>query len=255
MGGDKVRAAKDWWKGFFDPAFYTPAGEPQLKSAPKQAAFALRALGLRRGDSLLDLCCGPGRHSVLLARKGTQVTGLDYSAAYLLEARLKARKLGVPVRFIRGDMRALRFESEFDGVINLFTSFGYFRRQSDNLRVLKGVARALKPGGRFLIDVLNGDYLVRVFRPRDWMVMGKGYLLEQRQLSADKRRIATKWIRIFPDGRKMEKSHSLHLYDRKSLSGLLLKAGLRPERFWGGYKGTPLTRKSNRLIALARKPG
>lgn len=254
MGRRKITASRTWWKGFFDREFYTPAGPPQLEAAGREVRFVIRALGLRKGAPVLDLCCGPARHSVLLAKKGMRVTGLDYSAAYLKEARARARGMKVPARFIKGDMKKLAFRAEFDAVINLFTSFGYFRRQSDNLRVLRGVARALRPGGLFLMDVVNRDYLVRVFQARGWMPLGKGYLLEERRFTADKRRIVNRWIRIFPDGRKMERSHDLHIYDWRSLSALLRRAGLKPVRFWGDFKGGPLSPRTNRMIALARKP-
>ncbi|MBI5881529.1 MAG: methyltransferase domain-containing protein [Elusimicrobia bacterium] len=249
----RIRARKDWWrKGFFDPSFYTPADTSHVAAAPAEVRGLLRLLKLRRGASILDLCCGPGRHSLLLAEKGFQVTGLDYSPSYIRQARDKARRAGLEARFTRGDMKELRFHGEFDAVLNLFTSFGYFDRWSDNLKTLQGAARALKPGGLFLMDVMNGDWLRKHFSRRSWALQDRGvYLLEDRELAAGGRRIKTRWIRIPPGGRAMERSFSLWLMDRKLLTRALRGAGLTPLRFFGSLRGDPLSNERNRLVVLA----
>ena len=245
---------KDWWRQLFTPEFFNPADDLHLALAPRQAAFLMKALALKRGAALLDLCCGPGRHSVLLARKGLRVTGLDYSRPYLCQARERARRLGVPVRFVRGDMRALPFRGEFDAVINLFTSFGYFDRQSENLSVLRGVRKALKPGGLLFMEMMNLGWVTRNFTARDWTTLDGGYLLEERQLRNGGRRIVTRWVRVYPDGRSVERRLALHNYDQGSLSAMLRRAGLAPVRFWGGFAGEPLRPGSKRLMVLARRP-
>ncbi|MBI4678942.1 MAG: methyltransferase domain-containing protein [Elusimicrobia bacterium] len=251
----RIRPRKDWWrKGFFDPEFYTPADESHVAAAPREVRFLLRQLKLGARASVLDLCCGPGRHSLILARKGFKVTGLDYSSAYVEEARRKARRAGLEVRFVRRDMRKLGFKAEFDAVLNLFTSFGYFDRWSDNVKVLARVARALKPGGLFLMDIMNADWLRRHFAPRSWHLQDRGvYLLEERELEREGRRIRTRWIRIQPEGRVLERAFALWLFDRRGLSRLLRSAGLKPLRFWGSLRGAKLSDRTNRLVVLARK--
>ena len=249
------KAPKNWWRTFFDPKSYTPAEKQRLAWAPLEAAFIVKALGLKRGSEVLDLCCGPGRHSVLLAAKGLKVTGFDWSGPYLRQARERARRLGVQARFVQGDMRRLPFRSEFDAVVNLFTSFGYFHRQSENLQALKEARKALRPGGLFLIDVLNQAWLVRHFTPRDWAPSAGGYVLEEHRLLDGGRRVVTSWIRVYPDGKTDERSLALHNYDKKSLAGLLRRAGLEVLRYWGGFTGEPLRAGSRRLIVLAQKPG
>ena len=250
-----MKTPRQWWKSFFDPAFYTPAGPAQLERASAEARFVLRTLGLKRGASVLDLCCGPGRHSLPLARAGLRVTGLDFSVPYLLEARAKARKLGLDVRFVHGDMRSIPFKSEFDAVLNLFTSFGYFPTIGDDLRVLRAVARALKPGGLFLLDIVDRAWIERNAHPKDWHELEDGgFLLEERRLSDGCRKGKNRWVRVFPDGKVLERSFVLRQYDRREISSLLGKAGLRPLKAWGSFEGARQSASTNRVIILSRKP-
>lgn len=248
----KFRVRKDWWKDWFDPAFYTPATPRTFRAARRQVRFLARALGLERGAAVLDLCCGPGRHAVPLAKKGFRVTGLDYSASYLRAARRRARDAGVPLRVIRGDMKRVAFQGEFDAAICMFSSFGYFVSQSDNLSVLRGVRRALKPGGLFLLDVFSRDWLIGTSAQRHWERTGDGFLLDERKLLPGRRRLLLKWIRVFDGGKVVEKTSTLHLYDKGSLSRLLRKAGLRPVKFWGDFNGGRSGNGSQRIIALSR---
>lgn len=248
-------SSRHWGRGFFRKAVFSP-GEPQaLARAPEEAAFAFRVLGLKRGSRLLDLCCGAGRHSLLLAGRGLEVTGLDATPAYLSQARWRSRVHSGP-RFLLGDMRRLSFREEFDAVINLWTSFGYFTAGQDQ-GVLRGVARALKPGGLFLIDVLNGSWLRRHFMPRKWERRPDGsYLLEDARLEdgADPL-VVNRWTVLSRGRPKASAVFRVRLYDKARLVRALRQAGLIPLRFWGGFDGGPLAAESARLIVLSRKRG
>ncbi|MCM2266943.1 MAG: class I SAM-dependent methyltransferase [Elusimicrobiales bacterium] len=247
-----MKASPDWHKGFFRNSFYNPASPAALVKAPAEAAFALKQLKLKKGAALLDLCCGPGRHAVEFAKRGLLVTGYDFSQEYLREAAARARRARVKAEFLRGDMRALGFRARFDAAVNLFTSFGYFTRFSDDLKTLKGVAAALKPGGLFLIDIVNGDFLEKNFCSRDWADMGGYYLLEERARLAGG--IVNRWTRVpKKGGRPASRTFYTRLYGRASLGAALRKAGFSPLRFWGGFTGGPLRANSPRLLCLARK--
>lgn len=247
-----MKARPDWYRSFFRNSFYNPASKAALAEAPSEAAFVLRQLGLGRGAALLDLCCGPGRHAVEFARAGLDVTGFDYSADYLREAAARAAKRRVKLRLKRGDMRGLGWRAEFDAAVNLFTSFGYFLKPSDDIKTLKGVARALKPGGLFLIDVINGAYARRVMRERYWYDMGEYFHLEEVELNEDG--AFNTWTRVGKkDGAVKKNTFFSRFYDKPRLAAALAKAGLRPLRWWGGFDGKPLSAKTSRLICLARK--
>jgi len=248
-----MKIAREWHRSFFRNSFYNPASPAALAKAPSEAAFILKQLKLKKGSALLDLCCGPGRHAVELAKKGMNITGYDYSAEYLAEAEARAKKKKVKLRLLRGDMRELPFNNEFDAAINVFTSFGYFPALSDDIKTLKGVARALKPGGLFLIDIVHGTYVRANFAPRNWEDLGDHYNLEENELTADG--VFNAWTRIPKGGGKPgTRAFFNRLYDRARMSAVLRKAGLEPLKFWGGFNGEPLTAGRHRLIALARKP-
>ncbi|MBI4350449.1 MAG: class I SAM-dependent methyltransferase [Elusimicrobia bacterium] len=249
-----MKVPHEWHKGFFDNSFYNPASPAAVEKAPAEAAFVLKQLKLKKGSALLDLCCGPGRHAVEFAKKGLAVTGFDYSRDYLREAAARAGKKKVPLRLLRGDMRRLKFRGEFDAAVNLFTSFGYFQKLSDDIRTLKGLARALKPGGLFLIDLVHGGFVRKNFRPRFWHELEDHYLLEDsREASGG---VFNTWTRVpKKGGRALSRSFYTRMYTKASLGAALKKAGLRPVRFWGSFGGAPLTGKANRLIVLARKKG
>jgi len=249
-----MKAPREWHRGFFKNSFYNPASPAAMAKAPSEAAFVLRQLKLKKGAALLDLCCGPGRHAVEFAARGLAVTGFDYSREYLTEAGARARREKVPLLLERGDMRGLKFNRMFDAVVNLFTSFGYFRKFSDDLKTLKGVARALKPGGLFLLDIIHGDFVRGHFRPRTWAEMEDYYHLEESEAGPDG--VTCAWTRIPKKGGKiLRRVFFSRLYNRRRLSAALKKAGLKPLKFWGGFSGQLLSPETSRLIVLARKPG
>ncbi len=243
---------KEWHRTFFKNPFYNPASRPALAAAPAEAAFVLARLKLKKGSALLDLCCGPGRHAVEFAKRGMAVTGYDFSKEYLKEAAGRAKGKHVSIRLVRGDMRRLGFTREFDAAVNLFTSFGYFRRFSDDIKTLKGAARALKPGGLFLIDVVHGDFARANLKRRDWALLGRSYHLEETAADADG--IYSTWTEIpAGGGRPVSKSFFTRLYNKERLSAALKKSGFKPLKFWGNFRGAPLSEKSDRLICLAKK--
>ena len=246
-----MKVPREWHKNFFKNSFYNPASPAAVAKAPMEAAFVLKQLRLKTGAKLLDLCCGPARHSIPLAKKGLAVTGYDFSSDYLMEAAAKARKAKVKLTLMRGDMRRLKFKGEFDAVINLFTSFGYFQRFSDDIKTLKGISRALKPEGLFMIDIIHGDFVRKNFRARNWLELEDGsYHLEEAQLTKDG--VLNTWI-VIKKNKVRKRNFFSRLYSRSRMTAAMRQAGLKPLKFWGSFSGAPLTNKTNRLIVLAKK--
>jgi len=246
-----------WYVDFFRAGFYHDwAPAERFERAERETDLIVEALGLPAGAAILDLCCGEGRHTVALARRGYRMTGLDLSALHLRLARRAAKEAGVAVRWHRADMRDIPWSGEFDAVINLFTAFGYFDDDEEDFRVLDAVSRALRPAGRLLLDTMNRDWLMRNYEPRGWQEREDGTLdLEDRRFDARSGRNRVRVISIRPDGRRAEHHIDLRLYTLKELSDMLSRAGLKVLRTWGGFDGREYGLHGRRMIVMAEKEG
>ncbi len=243
-----------WWEEFFDE-HYLDLYEPYLtpERTAREVEGVSQILGLPRGAKVLDLCCGHGRHTIPLATAGYQVTGLDLSEVFLRRARRDAAAASVAVIWVQRDMRDIPFQNEFDAIVNLFTAFGYFDDEAENQKVLEAVARALKPGGRFLIDVINRDYLAKVFLPRDWERLGEILVWRERSFDPIAGR-STEILHWEKDGLRHTRSNAVRVYTATELTSMLAAAGLRLVKAYGGLDGSELVFGSRRLTLLAEKP-
>ena len=145
---------RSWEQVFCDMVYWKFEGILADHHVLSAAGFFERVLELKPGAKVLDLGCALGQHSIELARRGHDVTGLEHSQAFLEVARKRVHEAAVSVRLVQGDMIQLAFESEFDAVILWGNTFGMFADE-DNRRTLDGIRRALKAGGRALIDTQN----------------------------------------------------------------------------------------------------
>jgi SAM-dependent methyltransferase len=250
--------SRDWTRAFFRRGVFTPGGPEAVAAAPDEVRFLWKVLRLRRGSRVLDLPCGTGRHAIRLARRGASVLGVDLSAEYLREARRAAK--GLPgARFVRGDMRRIPLKGEFDAAINLWTSFGYFATPAEDLRVLRGVARALKPGGLFLIDMADVSEIRRRGRARSWQKRADGaYVLEDAAyLGGRDPRVVNEWTILAKGARERRARFVVRAYDKARLFAALRKAGLTPLRTWTGLSEDygASGPAGARLVALAAKGG
>lgn len=243
----------EWWEKFFDETtgqimFY----EEAWQRAEQTCEALVSLLGLAPGAKILDLACGPGRFAIPLAKRGFRVVGLDICDVYLEQARAKAQEQGLQIEFVHGDMCAIPFENEFDAVINLFTSFGYFEREEDHLQVLKEVHKSLKPGGRFLLELMNRDWLIKNFRPRNWHEYPSFFVLEESTMNFARNRVESRWIVLCGAERK-EYTLSLRVFTLSELLELFAQAGLKVLGYYGGLRREPWSLEANRLALLAER--
>ena len=241
---------KDWFAHAFDALYPVVYAHRTVESATAESAFAIEQLGLCKSCSVLDLCCGNGRHMVHLLKHTPHVVGLDYSPDLLEIAR---KQLGGTGLLLRGDMRAIPFTGTFDALANFFTSFGYFCSESENLAVAQGIARALKPGGRFVVDYLNPAYLRAHLDPESLRVSGEFEIRERRWIDETTRRV-NKVTEVERDGALINRSsESVRLYERSELLALLEQAGLRMESLYGNYDGDPVREDTPRQIVVGTR--
>lgn len=253
---------RHWWRRAFIRGDYPLASLVDSSGFKERTRFELpflkRVLRLRPGTKLLDVCCGVGRHSLPLAKAGVDVTGLDVSPVYLADARRRAKKAGVRLRLVRGDMRRENFGPEFDVAMNLWTSFGYFSTGAEDLAALRAARAALKSGGLFLLETINGGRIARVLRLQQqlgldterWTEMPDGTLvLEDPSLVDGGRTVRTRWIFIKGASRR-ELVTRIRLYTAKTLSALARRAGFTVARVYGEMSYAPYREASSRRIAL-----
>ena len=205
------------------------------------------------GGRVLDLGCGQGRHAVPLAQAGFRVTGLDFQANLLRAARARAHDAAVALSLVRGDMRRLPFAGAFDAVLCIFTAFGYFA-DVENARVLHEVARALRPGGWFVLDVANRDALIRHAQAASDKTLPDGTQVTATWTwdVAAGRYTHRQWLRG-TDGRETALAHSVRVYTCTELTMLLEAAGFRVVQRHGGFRGEALTLDAPRLITIAQR--
>jgi len=204
---------------------------------------------------ILDLCCGTGRHDLLLVKKGWQIVGADLSGNLLRIAKNKMRTKGANLSLVQCEMQDLPFRSEvFSGIVNMFTSFGYLPSEREDLNSLKEIARALKPDGTFLIDIVNREHLLKVFKESDIADFGVFTMEEERSLDEKKMKVTSQWIVTPKDtDEQLVLTHELRLYTLQSLQQMLTLAGLTPKVVYGNYKAETYSAESSRLIILAQK--
>lgn len=226
--------------------------ERRWEQAQEEVANIISLLKISRAASILDLCCGPGRHSLQLARAGFSVTGVDRTKTYLQKARKQAEKEGLNIEFIRDDMRDFCKPNTFDVAINLFTSFGYFEDMGEDKKVIANVYRSLKNGGVFLIDTIGKEVLARIFRERDWYEVDDILVLQERKVCQDWSWLEDRWIMI-KDGKAEEYKISHRLYSATELAVLLKDCGFTAVDAYGDLTGAPYDHTAKRLVLVAHK--
>ena len=250
--------AKEWWRDarchFAPLAINHPLLRDRSDLAPA-IAFLTSLPGLPTGASVLDLGCGPGRYSVELALRGYAVVGLDINAEFVASAQELAAQEAVELELLTGDMREIPFRERFDLALSLGTSFGFFDDEADDRRVIAGVARSLKRGGRFVLEMGNRDYFLGHFVARDWTRLedGRTRILERR-FDAARGRIDTQFEVVGGAGAVERWAHSWRAYTLTEILGMLRDAGLLIKRVAGGWRGEAYSVEAPRMVVVAAKP-
>ncbi len=205
------------------------------------------------GTSVLDLCCGPGRFSVPLAKRGLAVTGVDQTEFLLDKARERAGSEQVTVEWIRADMREFRRPERFELALSLFTSFGYFDRKEEDIAVLKNIHASLKPGGTLVIDVAGKEILAKNYHSTNAHDLPDGSkIVECHQITDGWSRIRNEWI-VLRKGQAKHFEFELTIYSGQELKDRLESVGFRDVNLYGNFDGDEYGLDAKRLIAVGRK--
>ncbi len=245
----------DWYEEWFGEDYKLVYPHRNEAEAKEQIEFLMRHIRLPDGAKVLDLCCGCGRHAVELKQRGYDVVGLDLSEELLELACSRASECGENIEFIRGDMREIPYENHFDLIVNFFTSFGYFTDDAENQRVLSSIAKALKPGGKFLMDYMNPENVAENLVEKDEKdIAGGTHVIQERWIDESPRRINKK-ITLIREGEESIYRESVRMYTHAEMLEMLSAANLEVMETYGNFADAGYSQNSTRMILIGEKSG
>ena len=253
---------QEWFndEGFWEQYAPVMFDENRWAEVPVVADGVTRLAGLdlygsksrNRGPAVLDMCCGFGRITLELARRGFITTGVDITASYLRTAREDSSHEGLEIEFIQKDVRGFKKKGAFDLAVNLYNSFGYFENPKDDLLFLKNAHYSLKKGGAFIIDLLGKEIAVRDYIEAEWFERGGFTVLTESNPVDSWGSVWNRWI-IIKDGKRIEKVFIQRLYAASELRSLLYEAGFSTVELYGDWDESVYDEKARTLIAVGRK--
>ncbi len=254
-----MKSKNEWHKAMYNNAFAEESIGSQrfIELAKKQVAFLIDITNLKQGDSVLDVPCGVGRHSLEFAKHGAKVIGVDISKDCLKIARDKFKHKNV--QYLHGDMQNLKkFKGRFDLVVNLFTSFGYFFTDEENFRVLKSMASCLAPGGKVIVNLIDRDWILPIYQPVRWSEVDGRMVMEASRYDKKSKYNESQMVMVnkkfSPPKLEHYHYHRVRLYSKSEMVGLMRKAGLTNIKVYGDFDGGPYKKgKSTHPIYVGTK--
>ena len=220
----------------------------------EQVAFVTALLGRAPVRTVLDLACGNGRHAFGLSAEGFEVTGLDLNQSMLDRAESAQPGSDRFPRWIQADMRQLPFNQEFDAIVSLFTSFGFFDNDRDNTLVVQQVAQSLSPKGCFILDVMNRDFVLEHFEEEETLYGDdRAVCTHLRSFDSTSERFTHERVRIDRHGETEHWTSIVRLYMFDQLRELFSTCGLTIVDSYGGYQSEPIGITQPRMILVAEK--
>ena len=237
-----------FWSLFYDWMF--PA--ESFTQAKDQVFDIIRLSGVDKGD-LLDLCCGPGRHSIPFAEYGFNVTGVDLQPALLEKARDYALKHNVSVEYVEENMLTFKRANSYDLAVSMFSSFGYFNNPRDDVQVLENVYFSLRAGGKLVLDVRGKEVHAMANVTSFSQKMPNGdFIFHRTEVNDDWTRAMSDWVYL-QDSHAHKFKMEFNLYSGAELRQMLENTGFTNVRVYGDLKGCAYNQNAKRLVILALK--
>lgn len=243
---------KDWFVEWFNTEEYLNVYKHRNETdAECHIKFLLSKIKLNPNASILDMACGSGRHSILFAKYGYKVTGVDLSEKLLTEAKLLAERENLKIEFIQADIREFYTEKKFDLILNLFTSFGYFESDEENFLLFYKAYSLLNTNGYFVFDYFNKNFLIKNLVPYSEETNDKYSIIQERKI-VDQR--VVKKITIIRNGESKKYFESVKLYDSYNLTAKMKEIGFEIVQLFGDFAGNEFDENSSpRFIAICKK--
>ena len=241
-----------WFKDWFDSDFYLKVYSHRNDAdARKLLEFILANISLPKRAKVLDSSCGNGRHSILLAQKGFDVTGFDLSLNLLKQANVAKEKFNLPIKLIRADIRTFHVKEKFDLIVNLFTSFGYFVSDEENFAFFYNAFGMMESGSYFIFDYLNPKFLQKNLVGSDSQKIGESTIMQSRRIRDNR---IEKEIIVNKLNETYKFQESVKLYPKDFLTEKLMKIGFSIINTSGDYDGNNFNEmNSPRIILIMKK--
>ena len=233
----------NWYEESFGADYLSIYAHRDDREAEDDAKDIINLTGAEKNWPVLDLCCGTGRHLRAFCRAGYKnLYGIDLSMDLLKQKSCRN------ITYIQGDMRHIPFRKYFHLVLSLFTSFGYFFSDSENLKVLEEVKACLLPGGIFLLDYMNRSYIEKNLIDEDTVYNDGKEIISKRWISGGGRRVE-KEIKIRENHQEKIYYESVRLFTSSELYSLFKAAGFTDINYYCGLDSD----KSPRITFTGRK--
>jgi D-alanine-D-alanine ligase len=229
----------EWWRKLFNALYVKTDGDvvENNENTRKEVDFIVSAAAIQPHSTILDLCCGQGRHCLELARRGFKnVMGVDRSRYLIRLAKKRAQNENLSVVFKEGDARNPRLaENSIDCVCIMGNSFGYFSDKQDDEKVLASVAKLLRPSGQIVLDITDGAHMHENFDKRSWeWIDDHHFVCRERSISKEGDRLISREVIVQDEiGVIADQFYAERLYTKESLTRLLEKTGFRNVRHHG----------------------
>lgn len=245
----------DWYKKIWKLDIQN---QSWVEDTKRQVDFLVETLMLNGNERILDLACGFGRHSLELARRGFDVTGVDITPDYIEYASQMAEKENLNACFICADIRDLRYESAFDVVLNMADgAIGYLENDEENLKIFAVISKALKSGGKHFMDIMNGSYAVTHFPCKLWDAGEKCLTLSNFEWNHVTKTLIYGQL-DFPYGEPfakpvMEEGNTIRLYTFDEIKTIFEHLGMKICKSYADFSGKPSSDHDIQLMVYSQK--
>ncbi len=238
----------EWFEEWFNTEEYLNVYRHRNdEDAEKLVRLILSNIRLNEGADIIDLACGSGRHSILFAERGYNVTAVDLSENLLNVARMTAENLGLDIDFVNADLRNFCITSKFDLAVNLFTSFGYFESDKENFSLFSDACDLLNPGGYFVIDYFNAEFVKKHLIAHSEDSFNGQRIIQERKIVGDR---VVKDITIANNGTRKKYIESVRMYSNTELEDAIEKSGLNIYKTFGDFDGSNFDLNSSPRIII-----
>ncbi len=240
----------DWFKYWFDSQYYLILYSHRDEKEAKIFCDLLEKYSqVKCSDEVIDFCCGAGRLTIELAKRGYKTTGIDLSRNLIFQAKEKSKQEKLNIDFIIDDVRKVNFPERFNLAVSFFTSFGYFDDE-ENYEVFKNICRSVKQNGWVIIDYFNPSFLMNNLVENEIQKINGLAFIQKRTLNENR---IVKEIEIISENQVCKFFESVRIYDKNEFVQMFNENGFVIEYLFGDYYGSKFLEHSPRMIFFGKK--